>query len=293
MAPIISGCCCYDSLEAGSRASAWLTVGTGFINLIIGIRCLIQAHWLEGALEPNEKWAYLPPGVLVLLYLELACNVGMILIGLCLMVGMNRGYQGESMIKTWKIGIIFFRSFEVCLGIYLLAWVGAHRVTDIIYMQPEIILVAAYWILTTILIIAAVLCVVSYWYEIQDAVYGKERRVKFYQMKGNLRKAALGVRPGTATPSAYNYSMASMGMSQMGMSQASFAPSHMSAPMSHSSAYPPHQHYPGPQHPQQQHPGGAVGGGYAPAPHQGQGYSQQKQMLQQGPGRQVNLPPKY
>lgn len=44
---------------------------------------------------------------------------------------------------------------------------------------------------------AAILCVVSYWQELMDDLYGKERRMKYYSKMANIRSAALS---GAMTP---------------------------------------------------------------------------------------------
>lgn len=64
--------------------------------------------------------------------------------------------------------------------------------------------------------IAAILCVVSYWQELQDDLYGKQRRLKYYNKLANIRQAALS---GNATPYKSYYSSRSMLM--LSQSQAS------------------------------------------------------------------------
>ena len=151
-------------------------------------------------------------------------------------------------------------------------------------MFPESIWITAYWILDTIIMVAAIICVSSYWDELMDGVYGKERRTKFFSMLSNIRSAASGRRPGTATPSQYSY---------YAMSRTTLASLPSQPPLSQSSGhhgYPPHmyqqqqqpqyggppqqQHYAGP--PPQQHYGGPPPqhyGGPPPQQHYG-GHSQ-------------------
>ena len=45
--------------------------------------------------------------------------------------------------------------------------------------------------------IAAIMCVVSYWQEMHDELYGKERRITYYKKLANIRTAALS---GAMTP---------------------------------------------------------------------------------------------
>jgi len=45
--------------------------------------------------------------------------------------------------------------------------------------------------------IAAIICVVSYWQEMHDELYGKERRITYYKKLANIRTAALS---GAMTP---------------------------------------------------------------------------------------------
>ena len=58
------------------------------------------------------------------------------------------------MIRSWKIGVIFFRLYEALLGTYILAWIGGHRVSDLIYMEPSMIVIAFYWLINTVLIVS-------------------------------------------------------------------------------------------------------------------------------------------
>ena len=66
--------------------------------------------------------------------------------------------------------------------------------------------------------IAAVLCVVSYWQELQEMLYGKERRIKYHRKLANIRTAALS---GHTTP--YKSYYASRSMLQLDQSEMSLA----------------------------------------------------------------------
>lgn len=68
--------------------------------------------------------------------------------------------------------------------------------------------------------VAAILCVVSYWQELQDDLFGKEKRVKYHRKLANIRTAALS---GVNTPYKSYYSSRSMlqlNQSQMSLSNA-------------------------------------------------------------------------
>lgn len=64
--------------------------------------------------------------------------------------------------------------------------------------------------------LAAILCVVSYWQELQDELYGKQRRLKYYSKLANIRQAALS---GHATP--YKSYFSSRSMLMLNQSQTS------------------------------------------------------------------------
>ena len=64
--------------------------------------------------------------------------------------------------------------------------------------------------------VAAILCVVSYWQELQELLYGKERRIKYHRKLANIRTAALS---GYSTPNK-SY-LASRSMLQLSQSQMS------------------------------------------------------------------------
>jgi len=48
-----------------------------------------------------------------------------------------------------------------------------------------------------VLQIAAIVCVVSYWQELHDELYGKQQRITYYRKLANIRTAALS---GAMTP---------------------------------------------------------------------------------------------
>lgn len=205
--PILTGCCCFDSLKAGSRASAFFTVVMAVCNIAIDISSLVRLHYLDKHLEPQQIFLYFPPGIIPLIYIELFYNVVLIALAVVLLIGINYGIDGKTMIYTWIIGVVIDRLYDIFLGIYILAWIGGHRFGEIVYVIPECIVVAVYWLLNFIILIAAILCVVSYWQELMDELYGKQRRLKYYSKLANIRQAALS---GNATPYKSYYSSRSM-----------------------------------------------------------------------------------
>lgn len=195
--PIVGGCCCFETLKRGSRASAIFTMVIATCNVAIDITSLVRLHGLWNTLEPQETWLYLPPGLIPLIYIELGFSVGLWVLGVILLIGINYGIDGKRFIVTWLVGVVFDRFYDVFLGVYILAWIGGHRFSDIVYVAPESIVVATYWLLNFIILVAAILCVVSYWQDLEDDLYGKERRMKYYTKMANIRSAALS---GAATP---------------------------------------------------------------------------------------------
>ncbi|ESN98687.1 hypothetical protein HELRODRAFT_162141 [Helobdella robusta] len=103
----------------------------------------------------------MPAGIIPIMYIELAFTVLLFVLGILLLIGIN----------------------YVCI--------------EMIYVIPESIVVAIYWILNFFLLAAALICVVSYWQELLDDLYGKERRVKYFHKMANIRSAALS---GNNTP---------------------------------------------------------------------------------------------
>ncbi|KAK2191594.1 hypothetical protein NP493_50g02036 [Ridgeia piscesae] len=202
--PIISACCCWDSLKTGSKASAIFTFATGVINIVIDIWMLVGLHHLASTLEQHEQFIFLPPGILVFGYVELAFNICSLALSLCLAVGVNRGYEGERLVFSWVYGIVGLRIYQFLLGVYVLVWLGSHRFNDIVFVVPEIIGISFYWLLDSIVLLAAVICVISYWQELINDLFGKERRVKYFKMLANLRSAAAG-GGGAMTPSTRSY----------------------------------------------------------------------------------------
>ena len=95
-------------------------------------------------------------------------------------------------------------------------------------MAPEIIILIAYWLLCLILLVAAILCVVSYWQEFLNELCGKDNRTRYFSKLVNIRQAALKHQAGTMTPSLRSYYAAS----QQSLNQHSHAtaPSSMSVP---------------------------------------------------------------
>jgi hypothetical protein len=189
--PIITGCCCFRTLERGSRASGLFTMVISIINIVIDIAALVRMHYMANNAEPQQQWLYLPPGIIPLIYIELFVSVGTFALGILLIIGINYQHDGQRFVFAWLFGMIADRFYDVFLGVYILAWTGGHRFTEIIYILPESIVVAIYWLLNSFILIAAIICVVSYWQELLDDLYGKERRIKYFSKMSNIRNAAM------------------------------------------------------------------------------------------------------
>lgn len=205
--PILHGCCCFASLKTGSRASAWYTFIFAVCNIAIDISALVHLHELDSVMEPQEKFIYFPPGIIPLIYIELVASFVMFILGIVLLVGINYEFEGKSLLFTWIYGVVIGRLYNMFLGVYIMVWIGGHRFSDVLYVIPESIVISVYWLLSTIILVAAVLCVVSYWQELQELLYGKERRIKYHRKLANIRTAALS---GYTTPYKSYYSSRSM-----------------------------------------------------------------------------------
>ncbi|ESN97164.1 hypothetical protein HELRODRAFT_178273 [Helobdella robusta] len=205
--PILTGCCCFGSLKNGSRASAVFTLVSAIINIIIDIVALKKMYWFITEKEPQEKYLYLPPGIVALVSIELVSSIAMIPVSLVLLIGINYAYEGRKMIFAWIGFMCVDRMYDFFLGVYTLAWIGGHRFRDVLYTVPESIVVSVYWLIDSIILIAAILCVISYWQELKDYLFGKERRVKHYNKLANIRQAALS---GQNTPYKSYYSSRSL-----------------------------------------------------------------------------------
>jgi len=188
------------------------------INFTIDVAAIVRMHMLFNEIEPQEKYVYFAPGILALTYIELFSNVAVFILGIVLLIGINYAYDGKRMIYAWIVGVSLNRFYNVFLGVYIMVWIGGHRFTDVIYVIPECIVVAVYWISSTIIMVAAILCVVSYWQELQNDLFGKEKRVKYHRKLANIRTAALS---GYNTPYKSYYS--SRSMLQLNASQASLS----------------------------------------------------------------------
>ncbi|CAD5125391.1 DgyrCDS13626 [Dimorphilus gyrociliatus] len=197
--PWISGCCCFESLSKGSKASGVFTLVVGTVNICIGIILLYNMHWLEDNLEANEREIFLPPGCIPIVYLAQVFNVILIIVGLQLIIGVNRGLYGKNRIFLWIYFSIFHRSWELFLLVYTCVWFGSHRFTDIIFVIPEVHAVIAYWVICLVLLICAIICVASYWQEVDEESVGKFKRKKHFLKLSNIRQAGYH-RHGASTP---------------------------------------------------------------------------------------------
>lgn len=131
------------------------------------------------------------------MWVELVISVLLIGLGVCLLVGINYGYDGEKFLYTWVYGMVFDRLYDMFIGVYILSWIGGHRITDVIFVVPESIAICVYWLVNSIVLVAAIMCVVSYWQELNDELFGKQRRILYYKQLSNIRTAALS---GAMTP---------------------------------------------------------------------------------------------
>lgn len=216
--PILDGCCCFEQLSTGSKASAVYSFLSGVANIIIDLYAIVSLYWMRQELEANEREIWIPAGITVLMCFELAFNIIRLPLSLCLYVGVNQGYEGKNLIKAWKWGMGIFRVYQLFLMIYVLVWIGGHRMTDVIYVFPEAIVIAVYWLVETIVFISAMLCVVSYWEELMEEIFGKERRVRYFTKLANIRQAARN-RLGMNTSRSYYGSRATLGGSQYSLAR--------------------------------------------------------------------------
>lgn len=155
-------------------------------------------YYMEKYAEPQQIYLYLPPGIIPMIYIELFLSLGMFVLGILLLIGINQQHDGQRFIFAWVVGVCVVRFYEMFIGVYIMSWTGGHRFREMIYVVPETIVVAIYWALSFFLLIAALLCVVSYWQELLDDLYGKERRTKYFRKMANIRAAAIS---GANTPS--------------------------------------------------------------------------------------------
>ncbi|ELT96011.1 hypothetical protein CAPTEDRAFT_206914, partial [Capitella teleta] len=247
--PILTSCCCWEQLTKASRATALFTMVSGVINFIIDVWMLVHLHQMDRNLEDNEKFIFLPPGIIALIYIELFASIGLVLVGMVLWVGINYGYDGKRMVFGWVYYVIASRCYEFFLMVYILVWIGGHRVMDIVYVVPESIGITVFWLLDSALMIAGILCVISYWQELMDFIYGKAKKARRFTKLSNIRNAAYSAS-GRATPRSMFASRAYLGASQPSIAQFSqFSVPPSNAPSMPSSAkpmsqeafeYPPH-----------------------------------------------------
>jgi len=40
-----------------------------------------------------------------------------------------QGYDGEKFLYTWVYGMVFDRLYDMFIGVYILSWIGGHRIT--------------------------------------------------------------------------------------------------------------------------------------------------------------------
>jgi len=40
-----------------------------------------------------------------------------------------QGYDGEKYLYTWVYGMVFDRLYDMFIGVYILSWIGGHRIT--------------------------------------------------------------------------------------------------------------------------------------------------------------------
>lgn len=219
---------CLKSKKNGAIWSSYFTGFTAIINIIINLWLLVSLHKLLNYFVWNEKWNFIPPGILPILYIELLFNILLFFLSFVLMIGVNRGFQGKKHIFTWIWTFAAFRCYETFIGVYVLVWLGSIRIPDIVYMFPEIIFIVFYWSLDTVIMIWCMITASRYYKEAYLEMYGKEKRVRYFKMLSNIRSAALSksqtLYSGMATPRSMLMSRSTLGPghSFATMSQASY-----------------------------------------------------------------------
>lgn len=91
---------------------------------------------------------------------------------------MFQQYEGHKFIKAWVIGMSVDRIYDIFLGVYIMSWTGGHRFRvglkklsnvftetikftiililfqEMIYVIPESIVVAIYWVLNSFIFVS-------------------------------------------------------------------------------------------------------------------------------------------
>ncbi|CAH1796054.1 unnamed protein product [Owenia fusiformis] len=187
--PILTTCCCWGwDLEKGSTAAAFFTIIVSILDFCIGIWGLATLHGLLNELKPNEIENFFPPAIMVFVYLRFFLSLAAIIFAISLLIGINNRYQGKKYIWTWIIGMLVHRGIEIFGGCYALGWLGRHRLSELVFMHSELIILLAYWVFCLIVQLASHLCVVSFWQDLDWDVNGKEKQVMDLLMYADYRE---------------------------------------------------------------------------------------------------------
>ncbi|OAF66325.1 hypothetical protein A3Q56_05949 [Intoshia linei] len=112
-------------------------------------------------------------------------------------------FEGKIYIYTWIFIIFTQRIYEIFIGTYFIVWNNHVQVWIILYLYPEMYMCIIYWFVSFGMIIFASIVFINHWNSLSNILYGKSRRVKYYNRLANIRQSA--IKEGLIKPKTSSY----------------------------------------------------------------------------------------
>ncbi|XP_067944914.1 uncharacterized protein [Watersipora subatra] len=187
---LLKSCCCWwqypDSIKRGSYAACVYTTIVGVLQLVLAGWAVYEMIWIRYSPNPDERWAenelvnWFPPGSDVFLYISFLFIVAKLVVSILLWSGIQRGsyLRSKNYILAWIVTNSIFEIYIITLTIYICSFLQYYRLYDLYFMNRGMVIGIWWAILDTFIIFWAIICVVSFYQQLEDHEYGKQRKTK-------------------------------------------------------------------------------------------------------------------
>jgi len=187
---LLKSCCCWwqypDSIKRGSYAACVYTTVIGALQLILGGWAIYKMVWIRYAPDPDDRWYeneleyWFPPGSDAFLYIAFLFVIAKLVVSIFLWTGIEKGsfVKSKNSILAWVVTNAIFELYIVTVTIYICGYLQYYRLYDLYFMHRGLV-VGVWWaIIDTVVMFWALLCVLSFYQQLEEHEFGKARKTK-------------------------------------------------------------------------------------------------------------------
>ncbi|KAF6017694.1 hypothetical protein EB796_023976 [Bugula neritina] len=232
---LLKSCCCWwqypDSIKKGSYASCVYSTVVGAVQLIMAGWAIYKMIMIRYAPNLDDRWNdneivyWFPPGSDAFLYISFLFVIVKLIVGILLWSGIQRGnyLESKNYILAWVVLNAIFELYIVTVVIYICGYLQYYRLYDLYFMHRELV-VGVWWaIIDTFVMFWAIICVLSFYQQLEEHEFGKARKTKRAVWNFDL---GLSYRTGSITtysrPPSTAYSFESLADRQRSVSTTDF-----------------------------------------------------------------------